>query len=240
MRSAQCSGLLALGLLLFLAACGTKSASEKVADPVAKGDSPITFPAIDDNIRHDTLLIQTTFDMGDGTFVMVAGNHEPTFEGIRLYRYRQLPDSAGQVLAYSTPGYDSWTMLPTFYAIPNPPGTYLILANFGERESWGQKLLYMDSTFTDLGFIDIAFPEHLTEGDEAFVKRTNIAPYARLALHNDTAVFTFACDSLFLYDDLAGNNDLMVAADKVRYTYHPDTGLELWYAGTRRSAKQPS
>ena len=207
---------------------------------IEHGAAPVPLKVVDDNIRHDTLLIQTTFDVGDGTYVMVAGNVDPTFEGIRLYRYALLPDSNARILAYSTGGYDSWTMLPTFFSISDPPGTHLILANFGERESWGQKLLYMDSTFTDLGFLDVAYPEHINEGDTTYLKRTNIGPYGRLALHLDTAVFTFETDSLFLYHDMAGHNDLIVPAHSIRYTYHPDTGLELWQNGQRRAVKRPS
>lgn len=226
---------------LLLLACGPGEQHAEQKEPfVQHGDGPATFTALDDNIRHDTLLIQTTFDMGDGTFLMVAGNVEPKFEGIRLYRYRLLPDSNAQVLSYSNGAYDSWTMLPTFFSIPNPPGTHLILANFGERESWGQKLMFMDSTFTDLGFLDVAYPAHIIEGDTTYVKRTNVAPYGRLALHGDTAVFTFQCDSLFLFDDMAGRYDVTVPAQWVRYTYHPETGLELWYDGQRRAVKQPS
>jgi hypothetical protein len=226
---------------VLLAACGSP-APETTTTPtiMVHGAKPAELATVDDNIRHDTLLIQTTFAMGDSTYVMVASHVEPKFEGVRLYRYTLLPDSNARILSYSNGAYDSWTMLPTFFPIPDPPGTYLVLANFGERESWGQKLIYMDSTFTDLGFIDLAFPERITEGDTAYMKRTNIAPYGRLALHNDTAVFTFECDSLFLYDDMAGHNDLIVPANTVRYTYHPDTGLELWRDGQRRAVKQPS
>ena len=229
----------AAGLAVMLAACGTP-APETTTSAVVHGAKPAALVAVDDNIRHDTLLIQTTFAIGDSTYVMVASHVEPKFEGVRLYRYTLLPDSNARILSYSNGAYDSWTMLPTFFPIPDPPGTYLVLANFGERESWGQKLLFMDSTFTDLGFIDVAYPERITEGDSTFMKRTNIAPYGRLALHNDTAVFTFACDSLFLYDDMAGHNDLVVPAHTIRYTYHPDNGLELWRDGQRRAVKQPS
>lgn len=226
---------------VLLAACGSP-APETTTTPtiMVHGAKPAELTAVDDNIRHDTLLIQTTFAMGDSTYVMVASHVEPKFEGVRLYRYTLLPDSNARILSHSNGAYDSWTMLPTFFPIPDPPGTYLVLANFGERESWGQKLIYMDSTFTDLGFIDLAYPERITEGDTAFMKRTNIAPYGRLALHNDTAVFTFDCDSLFLYDDMAGHNDLIVPASSIHYTYHPDTGLELWRDGQRRAVKQPS
>lgn len=231
--------LLIAAAALLVAGCGSGHPPQDKQPVIAHGAPPVQYRAIDDNIRHDTLLIQTTFELDDGTFVMVAGNVEPGFEGIRLYRYQLLPDSNAQVLSHSTGGYDSWTMLPTFFSIPDPPGTHLILANFGERESWGQKLLFLDSAFTDLGFLDVAYPEHITEGDSTHVKRTNVAPYGRLALHNDTAVFTFACDSLFLYDDMAGHNDIIVPAYSIRYTYHVDTGLELWRNGQRHTVKQP-
>lgn len=229
-----------LGIALVFSACTPGESTKKERSVIVHGDGPVELPVIDDNIRHDTLLIQTTFDLGDSSFVMVAGNVDPTFEGVRLYRYRTLPDSAGRILAYSTPGYDSWTMLPTFFAYPNPPGTYLILANFGERESWGQKLIFMDESFTDLGFLDVAYPERITDGDSTYLKRTNAGPYGRFAMSTDTLVFAFACDSLFLYDDLAGQNDLIVPAHGIRYTYHPDTGLEFWQNGQRRTVKQPS
>lgn len=228
--------------IVLLTACTNSdpTGDEDPIPPVQHGARPVTFAQIEDNIRHDTLLIQTTFDMGDSTYVMVAGNVDPTFEGIRLYRYALLPDSNAKVLSYSSGGYDSWTMLPTFFAYPNPTGTYMILANFGERESWGQKLIFMDKAFTDLGFLDVAYPEHIVEGDTAYVKRTNLAPFARFALHTDTVVFTFECDSLFLYDDLAGHNDIIVPAQNIRYTWQPNTGLMLWQNGQPRAVKQPS
>lgn len=225
---------------LLCTACSSNPGQQASSPVVEHGAKPVEFAVLDDNIRHDTLLIQTTFDIRDSTFVMVAGNVQETFEGIRLYRYRLLADSAAEVMAYSTPGYDSWTMLPTFFAYPNPPGTYLILANFGERESWGQKLIFMDWAFTDLGFMDVAYPERIVEGDSTYLKRTNAGPYGRFAMNVDTLVFTFECDSLFLYDDMAGNYDLMVPAHSIRYTFHPVTGLELWRNGKRRAVKQPS
>ena len=246
MRSAPASILVAL-----LCACGdgpAKEASNEGSDtlradlpPATGAASPgVEFPQVEDNVRNDTLLIQVTFDMGDGTYVMVASNREETFEGLRLYRYELLPDSNAKVLSSSAPAYDSWTMLPTFFPYPNPPGTFMILANFGERESWGQKLIFMDKAFTDLGFLDVAYPEHIVEGDSAYVKRTNVAPFGRFEMHIDTLVFTFACDSLFLYDDMAGHNDLIVPANSIRYTCHPKTGLVLWQNGQPRAVKKPA
>ena len=223
---------------LLLGACGTStSPAAKEENEVVHGAAPTSYAIVDDNIRHDTLLIQTTFDMGDGSFVMVAGNVDPTFEGIRLYRYKAQPDSTGEILAASSPGYDSWTMLPTFFPITGRAGEHLVLANFGERESWGQKLIRMDAGFTDLGFLDVAYPERITEDDTSYVKRTNIGPHSRLTMKGDTAVFTFDCDSLFLYDDMDGGLDQMVPAASVRYSWHPATGLMIWRDGRQRPVK---
>lgn len=202
------------------------------------GAKPAALVAVDDNIRHDTLLIQTTFDMGDSTYVMVASHVEPTSEGVRLYRYTLLPDSNARILSYSNGAYDSWTMLPTFFPIPDPPGTYLVLAKSPANAKAGTEISHGQHLHGPR-LHRCGLSERITEGDSAFMKRTNIAPYGRLALHNDTAVFTFECDSLFLYDDMAGHNDLIVPAHTIRYTYHPDTGLELWRDGQRRAVKQP-
>lgn len=205
------------------------------------GVPPLVFKEVDDNLKHDTLLIQVTFDMGDGTFIMVASNVEETFEGVRLYRYRPKPDSSAEVLAASSPGYDSWTMLPTFFADTRPGRSgHLVLANFGERESWGQKLLRTDGTFSDLAFLDIALPERMMEDDTLRLKRRNIAPFARLSISGDTAIFRFACDSVFLYDDQDGHYDVVLPANAVRYTYHEREGAALWLNGRKRLIKQPA
>ena len=123
--------------------CSCTGSTERTitAEPIS-GAPPIAYRAIEDNIQHDTLLIQTTFDLGDGSFIMVASNIDPSFEGIRLYRYRLTADSSVSMLAISPPAYDSWTMLPTFFGADSMRTDALwLLANFGERESWGQKLL---------------------------------------------------------------------------------------------------
>ncbi|MBX2973836.1 MAG: hypothetical protein KF797_12095 [Flavobacteriales bacterium] len=232
-------------LALLLAGCDTSHPPQDAPPVIAHGAAPVEYPVVDDNIRHDTLLIQTTFDMGDGTFVMVASNKEETFEGLRLYHYRARPDSSAEILHVSAPAYDSWTMLPTFFGSRASAGEEhefvdgWILANFGERESWGQKVMWFRDGFHDRGFMDVALPERTEDENGSQLKCANIAPHTRLANSGDTAIFTFACDSVFLYDDLAGRNDIIVPAHSIRYTYHPQAGLELWCNGQRRAVKQP-
>ncbi|QQR85718.1 MAG: hypothetical protein IPJ76_14075 [Flavobacteriales bacterium] len=174
----------------------------------------VHFPQVADNIKHDTLAVQITFDLLDGTHLMVAANAEETFEGLALYRYRARPDSSSEVLARSSPAYDSWTMFPTFFRAPDKSWPLVVFANFGEKQSWGQKLMLLDSNgFSDTGFLEVALPVRVNEQDSAYLKRESIAPFLRL--FGDS--LEFACDSLYIYDDGAGGRDRIVAARAARY-----------------------
>lgn len=200
----------------------------------------VPFPIVDDNVHHDTLAVQVTFGMPNGRYMMVASNMEDTFEGLRLIHYALGPDSTADVRAVSPPAYDSWTMLPTFFRDPGDPGHYFILANFGEKQSWGQKLLWLDHKFTDLGFLDVALPTRTTEGDTACLKRENIAPFARIRGSRHEAVISFACDSVFLYDDQRGGTDRVVPSRSIRYLFSERDGLRLWIDGQVVPVKVPA
>lgn len=195
---------------------------------------PISFPQIADNIRHDTLAIQTTFDLGDGTFVMVASNVEENFEGLRLYRYELLPDSNASVIAASAPAYDSWTMFPTFFGKSGDSTSFIVLANFGEKQSWGQKVMLLDkSGFSDMGFLEAARPVRVTESDTAYLKRESIAPYIRWT-HADLSAFEFAGDSVYIYDDGKGGQDYVIAADRLKCQQNGNA-IQLWIDGAATS-----
>ena len=207
-----------------------------------RGAAPHEFAQLEDNLQHDTLLIQTTFDLGDGTFVMVASNTVETFEGLRLYRYRFQADSTVELMAVSSPAYDSWTMLPTFFPLDSatPADALWVLANFGEKESWGQKLLWLDWDFTDMGFLEVALPERVMEEDTLRLKRRNIGPFTRVEERGDSTYFRFACDSVFLYDDQAGSVDQVLPSSAVHFTFHRDGGLVLWINGEARALPRPA
>lgn len=236
------TGLFAwLGALLFMLGCTAAEKPAPTPASVIRGSGPFAFPAIDDNLAHDTLLIQTTFDLGDMTYLMVASNMEETFEGLRLYRYRFAADSAVEMMAISSPAYDSWTMLPTFFGTDSTDTQALwVLANFGEKESWGQKLIRLERDFSDRGFMHVALPERVIEDDTLRLKRRNVAPQMRYSAQGDTSVWRFACDSVFLYEDGSGGVDLILAAPQVRYTYHRDQGLVLWIDGQARPVRSPA
>ncbi|MBK6342481.1 MAG: hypothetical protein IPF41_07815 [Flavobacteriales bacterium] len=229
--------IIVAGLMVVHASCDHSSQ----ANPVRiDGTRPIEFRVIDDNLVHDTLLIQTTFDLGDGSFVMVASNREDTWEGLRLYRYRLATDSTPEMLAVSAPAYDSWTMLPTFFSRDSALASGLwVLANFGERESWGQKFMKLDSAFLDLGFLDATAVEWVDDGGTRALKRRNIGPFTRMEFGGDSLQIAFDCDSVFLYDDRAGTMDQVIEAKRLRYTWTPHEGLVLWLDGQKRQAATP-
>ena len=240
-----------LGLIMTLAgitSCGSPDPKEpSTAEttgqrPVTPGSAPLVFRQFDQNIHHDTLLVQTSFDLGDSSYIMVASNVEESFEGLRLYRYRFKPDSAVEMMAISSPAYDSWTMLPTFFPLDSAFKTDVmwVLANFGEKESWGQKVMLLDWDFMDVGFMDVALPERVMEDDTLRLKRRNVAPNIHYLEQGDTAVWLFACDSVYLYDDQAGKLDQVIAAERLRYTFHRDEGLALWVDGKKRLVKKPT
>jgi hypothetical protein len=243
--------LLAIAPALLWVGCGSSGTATETPSTIdtaavklrdVPGRAPFPFRQFDQNVQHDTLLVQTTFDLGDSTYVMVASNVEETFEGLRLIRYRFKPDSVVEVMAVSPPAYDSWTMLPTFFPLDtiHPDDANWVLANFGEKESWGQKLMLLDRSFADMGFMDVALPERVLEDDTLRLKRRNVAPYMRYSEPGDTAVWLFACDSVYLYDDKQGQLDQVMDASRVRYTFHVDEGLALWVDGRKRLVKKPA
>ena len=210
---------------------------------------PIAFEQIDDNVKHDTLLIQTTFDLKDGTFLMVAShklseeklNEGDREAGLRLYHYRAKPDSTYEILARSASANDSWTMFPTFFADPIEEGSYIILANFGERNSWGQKVIrFGDQGFTDLGYLNLAKIERQGEGEEMELKHRNIAPETRVTREGDQLVFSFALNELILFDDLRGVLDQPIEAGRVQYRWSEAEGMVLYIDGEARREEQPS
>lgn len=207
--------------------------------PIVSG-GPISFPAVDDQVSHDTLSIQTTFDLGDGSFVMVASHvdaqdndeRQMIGDGLRLYRFKPGNQGAVEMMAVSSPGHDSWTLFPTFFEDPSRKGTWIIAANTGDRDSWGQKVyLLSESGFEDLGFLDVTLPERQDDGT---LRLRNVAQHLRCTLEADALRLSFACDSVFLYNDLKGGVDQVLPATSVEYRMGGNGRLELWVNGEQR------
>lgn len=242
MRSFVSCGVL---LMLLVSACGDASRDANGTATVTHRDTAhwhgtdawerVAFPQVADNVRNDTLAVQITFDLLDGTYLMVASNAEETFEGLALYRYRARPDSSAEVLTRSAPAYDSWTMYPTFFRKPNTNGPMLVFANFGEKQSWGQKVMVLDSAgFAEVCFLEVALPVRVAEADTGYLKRESIAPHLRAFA--DT--LEFACDSIYIYDDGAGGRDRIVPARNARYVIV--RGRSVLYLDGRRVTVAPS
>jgi len=237
--------ILALAAIWF--ACGDAPAPADrpvppTIDTATLGTSwrPLDLPVLPDNVRHDTLLVHTTHDLGNGRFLMAAQNNDYNRDGIRLYLYRPQPDSSAAIIAWSRPGYDSETMLPTFFSTGNHAGGLVILANMGERQSWGQEVFWLrGDTIQSLGFLDVAVRGWKTVDDSTFQFRTSIAP--RTAVHGGDGAFTFTFtgDSVQVYDDLRGGSEVMFPAARVLYRYD-DGHWRLVIDGEEREATRPA
>lgn len=190
------------------------------AIPGAKEFTRLDLPNLDDNVRNDTLLIYTTHQLPDGTFLMAAKNVEDNREGLRLIQYRPLPDSSAQVLAVSKPAYDSAVMLPTYFTTGDTADGIIILANYGERESWGQNVFWLkDGRLKDLGWIDVGERGWKEDTDSMQQWRTSIAPRTEVRGADGKFDFTFTGDSVQLYDDQQGHQEVMLPVDRIRYRY---------------------
>lgn len=180
----------------------------------------LDLPNLEDNVRNDTLLVYTTHALGNGTFVMAAKHEADKREGLRLILYRPRPDSSAEVLAVSKPAYDSEVMLPTYFATGDTADGVIILANYGGLESWGQNVFWLkDGQFKDLGWLDVTERTWKTRLDSLQQWRTNIAPMTQVSGANGQFDFTFRSDSVQLFDDLRGHQEVMLATDRIRYRY---------------------
>lgn len=195
-------------------------------------------PMVEDNVKDDTMLIQTTHDLGDGTFLMVARNVMENREGLRMYRYRPRPDSTAEVLAVSMPAYDSEVMLPTFFRTNNPADGVIILANYGAAQSWGQNVfLLKEGEFRVLGWLDVALGswKQSAEGNQRWL--LGIGPETKVYGTANEFEFIFTSDSVFVYDDLQGGRELMYPSDRVRYRFNGEEML-LYIDGVPHSVKE--
>jgi hypothetical protein len=235
-----------------LIACGEGAPPEEKKDEQPTATAPtlpasakayerIDLPNLDDNVKHDTLLIYTTHALGDGTFIMAAKNKDAADDGgLRLYQYRPKPDSSAEILAYSKEGFGSYTMLPVYFKTSDPADGWIIVTNMGERQSWGQEAFWFkDNTFKHLGWIDVAKREWKTEDEGTIPWRTTIAPQVLVHGENGSFEFSFTGDSVQVYDDLKGGSERMFPASAVQYRY--DNG-HWWLVinGEAREVKVPA
>ena len=94
----------------------------------------------------------------------------------------------------------------------------MILANMGERESWGQEAFWLkDGRFISLGWLNVAQRDWKTVDDSLQQWRTNIAPRATVHGGNGAFLIGFSGDSLQLYDDLQGHLEVTLPSNRLRY-----------------------
>ena len=74
-----------------------------------------------------------------------------------------------------------------------------------------------DQRFISLGWLDVALRSWKTEDDSTYQWRTSIADRVNVRGENGSFEFTFSGDSLQLYDDLQGHQEVMLPAGSVSY-----------------------
>lgn len=206
----------------------------------AKTFSLQDLPNLEENVRHDTLLVYTTHDLGNGEFVMAAKNVDEKREGLRLILYTPKPDSSAEVLAVSKPAFDSEVMLPTYFSSGDSADGIIILANYGGLESWGQNVFWLkDHRFVDLGWLDVADRGWKTRLDSLQQWRSNIAPLTAVQGTDGQFEFSFTGDSLQLFDDLQGGAEVMFPANRIKYRYDGHR-MQLMVDGVPRLPKEPA
>ena len=212
---------------ILLVACGESAdPQDKKVESIEQIEIPegsyerISLMPIEDHFELDSILIHNTYELKEGEFMIVSRPSEESFKGLQMHLYR-LQDSIPIVSSSSVPAYDSWIYLPTFFVSEDQLDT-LILAELGERESWGCRLLRIeDGQFKDLGFIDVAlrdskFDEELE--DDVMVLKT-IAPFTNILSVSNGLSITFASDSVHVFDDQNGGLDILYPAAAVRYEW---------------------
>ena len=188
----------------------------------------IALMPIEDHFELDSILIHNTYELSEGHFMMVSRASEDSFIGLQMHLYT-LMDSLPIVSASSTPAYDSWIYLPTFFVSSDRQDT-LLLAEIGERESWGARLLRIhDGVFVDLGFIDIALRDHKfdeeLETDVMFLK--SVASNTSIKANGEGLIVSFGPEPLHIYDDQLGNADTLYPADQVIYEFSDSLRLKI-------------
>ncbi len=193
----------------------------------------------DDNVVHDTLLIYTTHALGNGHYIMAARNQHETREGLMLLLYEPGPDSSARVIAKSKPAYDSEVMFPTFFSTGDTADGWIILANYGGWDSWGQNVFWLkDRQFHDLGWLDVARRTWVARLDSVQQKRGNIAPFTTVEGRGGEFNFTFTTDSVQLYDDLRGHPEIMLPSGRIGYRY-ANGHMQLYIDGQGRERLAP-
>ena len=87
--------------------------------------------------------------------------------------------------------------------------------------------------------MDVALPERIVEDGSLVLKRRNIGSFARMSTNADSTVITFETDSVFLYEDISGNMDVVLPAAQVRYTLDGSGVLLLWVNGAHAKVPMP-
>lgn len=180
----------------------------------------VDYTEVDLDPGNDSLWYHLVLDIpGDAHLAVAQPLQESNRRGVRMQLLLADTDTSFRALTESSPGYDSAMLFPTFFV--DAHGRHIILADTGERESWGQKVYLLDQgVFTDLGFIDVGLPMQGPDNADADadIIPKNIAPVVRLDLDGKGGIdFRFETEEIILFDDTQGHLDTLVRAKDYLY-----------------------
>lgn len=160
------------------------------------------------------------FQLDEHYSLAVAQPSEDNFEGVRLQLIKQKKNGQHKVVNESSPGYDSAMLYPTFFK--SDEGEYIILANMGVQDSWGNKVFSLiKNQIDDLGYIDMATTKRREFPDENgnMSSAANIAEVTKITNVSGELRFDFEGDKLLLFKDDSGNHDIKFQSGDYYYTY---------------------
>jgi|GEM_PF-6889520 len=177
----------------------------------------IDFPEVDVDPGNDSLWYHLVLDIpGDKWLAVAQPTNENNRRGIRMQLMSMNVDSTFSVHTESSPGYDSAKLFPTFFK--DAQGRLIILADTGERQSWGQKVYLLNNErFEDLGFLDVGTVAYTEEDGQQILAPTTIAERVTIEQTKKGLEFRFSGKDLVLFDDGKGNLDTIIDASSICY-----------------------
>lgn len=192
----------------------------KQVKPELVGDfKSVIYEELDLDPGNDSLWYHLVIDIpGDLHLAVAQPTSDDNRRGVRFQLLKEGQDSTFHCETESSPGFDSAKLYPSFFS--NDMGQHIILADTGERDSWGQKVyLLVENKFYDLGFIDVGSVNYDEDQEtlEQSLSPQSIAKNVTISSDANGYRFTFDLEEFVLYDDQKGNLNQIVPSSQWSY-----------------------
>jgi len=219
MKSLSLSSLFTLVLLSCGGPTGQEALEAEKRSSIVGPFTPVSYTELELDPGNDSLWYHLVLDIpGDLDFAIAQPTEETNRFGIRFQLLDNKADGTFECKGESSPAYDSAKLFPTFFK--NQAGQHIILADTGEKVSWGQKVYLLDNgTFYDLGFIDMGTVDYATnlESDSLELSPQSIAPRLKIEDSKKGLEFRVDGETMVLYDNGKGKLNQVVSCNKWHY-----------------------